>query len=77
MVSLRSYKQMHRFLEVNTKPQFTASDIRRNTTLSPQVINKILKQLVEKGYIKEEGRKTNKKYTKIKNIDFDFLMSVA
>ena len=76
MVSLRSYKQMHRFLETNTK-QFTASDIRRNTTLSPQVINKILKQLVEKGYIKEEGRKTNKKYTKIKNIDFDFLMSVA
>ncbi len=77
MVSLRSYKQMHKFLSTNAKPQFTASDIRRNTTLSPQVINKILKQLTERGYLKEEGKATNKKYTKIKDMDFDFLMSVA
>jgi len=77
MVRLECYKQMYDFLESYSKDKFTASDVRRNTTLSPQVISKIINQMVERRYLYAEGERTNKKYTLIKNIDFDFLMSVA
>jgi len=76
MVSIESYKKMYDFLENYSKDNFTISDVRRNTTLSPQVISKILQQMTEKKYLYVEGEKI-KRYTKIKNIDFDFLMSVS
>jgi len=77
MVTLRCYKQMYNFLENFSGDKFTASDVRRKTTLSPQVISKIIKQMVERKYLYAEGSGKSKKYIKIKNIDLDFLMSVA
>lgn len=72
MVRIESYKKMYKYLE-SCEDKFTASDVRRKTTLSPQTISKLLKQLVDKKYLLAEGQKI-KKYTKIKNIDFDILM---
>jgi len=77
MVRLECYKQMYDFLKNFSGDKFTASDVRRNTTLSPQVISKIIKQMVERKYLYAEGSGKSKKYTKIKNIDLDFLMSVS
>ena len=77
MVRLECYKQMYDFLENYCGDKFTASDVRRNTTLSPQAISKIIKQMVERKYLYMEGKSKSKKYIKIKNIDLDFLMGVA
>ena len=77
MVSIASYKEFIIWFEEKKEQnfEFTISDVRRETTLAPQTINKILEKLVEKqSYVEVMGSGTNKKYKKLGDIDLDFFL---
>ena len=74
MVSLQSYREFVKWFQGKEQNfEFTISDVRRETTLAPQTISKILEKL-DKSYVETIGSRTNKKYKKLLDIDLDFFI---
>jgi hypothetical protein len=73
MVDISRYKVFIDWFK-NRKEKFTTSDVRRESSLAPQTIDKILDTLIQtkKPYVKTEGEGTNRKYIKLRDIDLDF-----